>query len=289
MSIFPHTEPEFSQWLVSEYFKHGTVEEVLRVNRYSLPVSPATYHRILNQFGVVKTAGPNNLLNEAVDFLSHMLHDNASVEEVYQKLPLRFQTSLSTIYRIAEYAKEGLTRRVGVGLVITPFDNNQQILLAEDVSTPRIELGKPYDSISLPMGYAKKRESRKTNVLRILQQEVFTNLVVKQSFPKELVSEKLEPFMYLDIVDVRVAIFHLQLPKNLSAINSFSSNKLKNYRFIGIDEIGQIPNLRVGVKESVSGYKKYLDLLSRNLAVNPMQAQSLLNRDLTTVAVQMEV
>ncbi|OGM78066.1 hypothetical protein A2188_03385 [Candidatus Woesebacteria bacterium RIFOXYA1_FULL_43_9] len=286
MSTFPHTEPEFSQWLVSEYFKHGTVEEVLRVNRYSLPISTATYHRILNQFGVVKTAGPNNLLNEAVDFLSHMLHDTSSIEEVYKKLPLKFQTSLSTIYRIAEYAKEGLTRRVGVGLVITPFDNNRQILLAEDVSTPRIELGKPYDSISLPMGYAKKRESRRINVLRILQQEVFTDLVIKQSFPKELVTERLEPFMYLDIADVRVAIFHLQLPKDLSAINNFSSYKLKNHRFIDIDEVNSLKNVRVGVKEVAIGYQKYLDLLSRNLVVNPMQAQSFLNQELATVSVE---
>ena len=287
MGTYPHSEPEFSQWLVGEYFKHGTVEEVLRVHRYALPLSLATYHRILNQFGVVKTAGPNNLLNEAVDFLSHMLHDSASVEEIYKKLPLRFQTSLSTIYRIAEYVKEGITRRVGVGLVVTPYNDDRQILLAEDVSIPRIELGKPYDSISMPMGYAKKRDSRKTNVLRILQQEVFTNLVTKQSFPKELVSEKLEPFMYLDIADVRVAIFHLQLPKKLSSLGNFNSYKLKNYQFVSVDEIPQTKNLRVGIKEVAVGYKKYLDLLSRNLVVNPMQAQSLLNRELATIEVSL--
>jgi len=52
---FPKGEKEFNKWIVSEYFKHGSVDEVLRINRYGLPISYANYQRILDKYGIVLT------------------------------------------------------------------------------------------------------------------------------------------------------------------------------------------------------------------------------------------
>lgn len=289
MAAFPQNEKEFDKWLVKEYFKYGSVDEVFRRCDHLIPVSYATYQRVLEKFGVIKAAGPNNKLTEAVEFLSHIASDNLSIEELHKKIPSRLQTSAVTLYRILEYIKEGLTRRVGVGLIITPYDAKEKILLAKDISTPRIELGKTFGSLTIPMGYARKRDSRKVNILRILQQEVFTEKVVKGNFPLSLLDINLEPYMYLDIADVRVAIFHLQLPKGLSLLSNFSSFKLKEHCFF---EIGEILNkkkaFRVGVKEAVRGYKKHLELLERNLVANPLQVQSILNKELATLEIEIE-
>lgn len=289
-SSFPKDEEKFNRFLVREYFKEGTVEAVFKKYRFSLPVSYATYQRVLDKYGVVKTAGPNSKLTEAVSFLSHLAKDNIALEDLYKKMPSSFQTSVSTLYRILGYVKEGITRRVGTALVLTPYNNKTKILLGLDCSKPRIELGKPWGATSLPMGFSRKRDSRKTSVLRILQQEVLTEKVIKRTFPEDLVSGDLEPFMYLDIADVRVAIYHLQLSKELSSLRNFQSYKIQNYSFQTIEEILERKNgqYRAGIVEAVRGYKKHLGLVNRNLVVNPLQATSLLNKDLATVTVDIE-
>jgi len=186
--------------------------------------------------------------------------------------------------------KQGLTRRVGVALVISPFNDPNKILLAKDISVPSLKLGKKYGSLSLPMGYSRKRDNRKTGVIRVLQHEVFTELVVKGSFPFEVVPLLPEPFMYLDVADVRVAVYNLSLTKDLSSLSHFSSFKLKDYKFYNAYDIvrGDL-SLRLGVKEAVFGYLKYLNLVKRNLVINPLQDSSLVNKELATFTVDLEV
>ena len=290
MSSFPQKEPYFSQFLVREYFRFGSVDRVLRHYRFALPVSSATYQRVLDKYGVVKTAGPNSRISETILFFEHLVKDTADIESIYKKMPLSFQTSLKTIYRIYSYMKQGLTRRVGVALVISPFNDPNKILLAKDISVPSLKLGKKYGSLSLPMGYSRKRDNRKTGVIRVLQHEVFTELVVKGCFPFEMVPLLPEPFMYLDVADVRVAVYNLSLTKDLSSLSHFSSFKLKDYKFYNAYDIvrGDL-SLRLGVKEAVFGYLKYLNLVKRNLVINPLQDSSLVNKELATFTVDLEV
>jgi hypothetical protein len=288
---FPtENEKKFNEFLVEQYLKHGSVDEVLRENQYSLPISYANYQRILDKWGIVKAAGPNSKLTEAVEFFSHLAKDNIPLEELYKKVPSTFKTSATTLYRILAYIKEGLTRRVGCALVVTPFNNPKKILLAQDTSVPRIKLGKPYGAVSLPMGYSRKRDSRRTSIVRVLQQEVFAKQAIKRSFPKEVVPDNPSPFMYLDIADVRVALYHIELPKNLSGLRNFSSFKLRNYKFVKTCEIIKAgPGkaiFRAGVTEAVQGYLRYLKLLDRNLTINPLQHKSLINDELAEVVVE---
>ncbi len=275
-------EKRFNENLVRQYLKYGSVDEALKKNKYDLPISYAGYQRVLNKWGVIKAAGPNSKLSESVEFLSHLSRENLPFEELYRRMPPSFQTSAATLYRVLSYMKEGITRRVGTALIITPFNNNKKILIAKDRSIPRVGLGKLFGDNSLPMGFARKRDTRRVAVTRILQQEVFTELTIKGKFPYELVKNVSQPFMYLDIADVRVAVFHLQLPQKLSSRSVFSSYKLRDFNFKTVEEITSRKvdgHYRVGILEAVNGFERYLNLLERKLKVNPFQAKSQLNRD----------
>ena len=283
---FPIGEKKFNQWLVREYFMCGSVEEVLRKYSYGLPISYANYQRILNKWGVVKVAGPNSKISEILDFLTSLVEKNVPFEYLYKKMPPSFKTSAATIYRILSYIKEGVTRRIATGLIITPGTSVKRILIGEDVSKPRIELGKPFGSISIPMGFSKKTDAREDAILRVLQQEVFTELAIERKLPN-IIGVRPKPFMFLDIADVRVEIFHIPLPKKLSGTQNFFSYKLKNYNFLPVDDTKILEKarsgFRVGVLEAIEGYKKYLELKKRNLVFNPLQARSHLNYFLAEV------
>lgn len=285
-------EVKFNRFLVREYLKYGSVDEVFRKNNFDLPVSYANYQRILDRFGVVKAVGPNNKFSEAVDFLAHMVKDNIPFEKLYKKMPPSYRTSVVTLYRILAYVKEGITRRTGCALVITPYNDTRRVVIARDISTPNIEFGKYWGNYTIPMGYAKKGATRLENIKRILQQEVFTQNVIDGKFPDFYTKDDVSPIMYIDIADVRVSVYHFQLPKELSKIVNFSSYKLKDFIFMDAKELlADSANkyaLRAGVKEAIGGYLRHLTLLHRNLSINPLQEKSLLNQELATAAVPTE-
>jgi len=285
---FP-SEEDFNKFLVREYLKWGTVDEVFRKNGYNIPISYANYQRILDKWGVIKAAGPNNKLTEAVEFFAHIAKDNILLDDLYKQMPPSFQTSAKTLYRILGYIKEGITRRVGTALIISPYSSPKIILVGKDVSTPRLDLGKVYGGYTVPMGFSRKRDGRKTNILRVLQKEVFVDQTIEKQFPFEVIPNRVEPFMYLDIADVRVSCYQIFLSKDQTKCLLPNSYKLKDYKFLNISEVMKTkPDMefRAGVTEIVKGYIRYLGLLGRNLSINPLQGQSLLNRKLAEVAVE---
>lgn len=280
MLKFPRSESEFNKYLVREYFMCGTVDEVLRKHSYGLPISYANYQRILNKWGIVKTAGPNSKISEILDFLTKLVEKNVPFEYLYKNMPPSFKTSAATIYRILSYIKEGVTRRIATGLIITPSQSKKKILVGEDVSKPRIELGKPFGSVSIPMGFSRKIDTREEAILRVLQQEVFTEFAIERKLP-DIIPIRPKPFMFLDIADVRVEIFHIRLLKKFSKLGNFSSYKLTGFKYLDIEDTKKMEKerqkFRVGVFEAISGFRKYQWLLDRNLAFNPLQYKSSLN------------
>jgi hypothetical protein len=208
-----------------------------------------------------------------------MAEKKIPLDVLYKKMPPSFRSSAATMYRILGYIKEGITRRMGTALILTPYNNDKKVLVASDISTPRIELGKPYGSISIPMGFSRKRDPREDAILRVLQQEVFTKLAVDGKLPN-IIPNRPKPFMYLDVADVRVEIFHIRLPRKYVSTKVFSSYKLKDYKFQNISGLTKMKsnnNLRAGVYEALNGYKKNQTLLKRNLSFNPLQQKSELN------------
>jgi len=277
-------EDKFNKWLVKEYFKHGSVDEVLRKHKFDIPISYAQYQRVLDKWGIVKTAGPNSKLAETLDFLTKLAYENIPFDTLYTRMPSSFRTSAATLYRILSYMKEGVTRRMATGLVVTVAGNKKKILVANDYSQPRTNLGKTFGSISIPISFSRLRDPREAAILRVLQQEVFTNLAIKNQFP-DVIPFRPRPFMFLDIADVRVEIFHIQLPKRLIKKGVFSSFKLKNFKFVSAESLKSHKTkkkLRIGVKEAAEGYLKYIELEKRNLVVNPLYYKSHLNYQLSS-------
>ena len=279
------SEKKFNEFLVSEYLKVGSVDEVLKNFNFDIPISYAGYQRVLDKWGIVKAAGPNNKLTEAVEFLTKLTYENIPLEKMYKKMPSSFKTSAASLYRILSYMKEGVTRRLATGLIITPHNNKNKVLVAKDVSTPRVELGKKHGSITLPMGFSRIRDLREEAIKRILQQEVFAKQTIKNKFPEKVIPKDSKPFMFLDIVDIRVEVFHIVLPKKYSNTKVFSSYKLKNYKFESVKNIlsPKTKNLRVGMLEAVSGYNKHLRLKKKNLSINPLQETARINTKLLAI------
>jgi len=282
-------ERKFNENLVCEYLKHGSVDEALRVNQYSFPISYAGYQRVLDRWEIVKAAGPNSKLNETLGFLTHFAEKNISLETLYRKMPPSFRTSVATLYRVLSYIKEGITRRVGIGLVFSHCNDEKKILIGEDISTPRIELGKLYGSLSIPSGFSRKRDPREIAILRVLQQEVFADCAVKKSMP-DIIPAHPKPFMFLDVADVRIEVFHISLSKKFSTPKHFSSFKLRNFKFVPVEKIvsgrKSKQNYRVGAKATVLGYQKYLELKKRRVVTNPLVYKSELNYQLANIPIE---
>lgn len=281
MANFPtKNEHEFNKFLVREYLKHGSVDDAIAANNHSLPISIANYHRILDKWGIVKTAGPNNKLTEVINFLYKMVDEQVPLDKLYKKMPPSFKTSAVTLYRVLSYIKEGITRRIATGLIIHPSNDKYKVLVAKDKSTPRLSLGKPFGAITIPMTFSRLRDGREVAIKRVLQQEVFTELTIDEKFPNIVVPDNPRPFMFLDIADIRVEIFDISLPKKMSKMNYFSSFKLEGFKFVDISEdkiITKHKDFRVGVSEAIKGYKKYLKLKKRNLSFNPLLVRTDLN------------
>jgi hypothetical protein len=196
-------------------------------------------------------------------------------------MPPSFKTSMGTLHRILTYVREGTIRRVGTALVISPAGNPNLVLVGNDVATPRLYVGKPYGTVSLPMGYARRTESRERSLLRVLQQEVFTEEAIAQTLPAAQIVGKSRPFMFLDIADVRVSVYHLTLPNWLSEAGSFSSFKLKQHRYLHFRElIAGGYNFRSGIREIGVGYKRFLEEKKRDFIEYPVWERALLNVEL---------
>lgn len=280
---FPLGEKNFNKWLVSEYFKHGSVDEVLRIHKYDIPISYAQYQRVLDKWGIVKAAGPNSKLTETLEFLTKLAYENIPFDKLYLRMPSSFRTSAATLYRILSYMKEGVTRRMATALVVTVAGSKKKMLVANDYSQPRTSFGKKYGSLSIPVSFSRLRDPREVAVLRVLQQEVFTDLVGENKMP-DVIPLRPRPFMFLDIADVRVEVFHIKLPKKYSKKNNFSSYKLRNFQFIDVNSISKLAEkrkLRIGVREAAEGYLKFMKLKKRNLSTNPLYYKSQLNYQLS--------
>jgi hypothetical protein len=283
----PHErEDAFFRQIISEYLQYGSVDAVFRKHSYNLPISYPGFQRLLDKWGIVKAAGPNSKLSEAITFMVLLSDQKMPLETLYHSLPPSFKTSMATMHRILHNIKEGVIRRYGTALILTPDEDSRKILIAEDVSTPRLELGKPFGAISLPMGYSKGDEKAGTSILRVLQQEVFSEMAIERRFPYGVIPKNPKPFMYFDIADVRVAVYHLTLPSAFSSPKALSSSKLVNYRYLNLEtmiSVGARKNhFRSGIKEMAIGYNNYL--AGKSLAPKPVKQTSLLNLTLSAPA-----
>ena len=279
-------EELFNKKVVADYLRYGSVDEVFRRNNWDIPISFAGFHRLLDYWGVVKAAGPNNKMGEAIDFLEELAYEKIPLERLYRNFPPSFKTSVVTMHRILSHVKSGITRRCATCLVITPSGDTKKILVARDVSTPRLRYGKPYGAFSLPMGFSKKNEPREQAILRVLQQEAFTNDVLERRFPYDVIPANPKPFCLFDLIDVRVAVYALELGGELENVERFSSFKLTDFQYSTVEEIGKnAGEFRMGVPEIAGVYRDYVNNRAETQAL-PVNVVSRLNRELMDYAVE---
>ena len=274
-------EIEFYKPLIALYLKYGSVDQVFSSQYYNTGVSYPHFHRILNEWGIIKSTGPQSRFAEAIFFLTALAKDKLPLESLYKTMPPSLQISAATLHRILSYIKRGLTRRHGTALLVSPESNPDLVLIGRDISTPRPELGKPFGSYSLPMTYAKGDESDHESVLRTIQQEVAASLTLNRKLSPNLIPEKPKVDLTIDIADVRVKAYRLTISDDI--IEKLDSYKLSNLTFIPLEQVGQKSsldsNFRAGVPEIAQAY---LAIRDKSLATPP-HYDSLLNRSLVLI------
>ena len=257
------------KFFITEYLKLGSVDRVFRKHHYNLPISAPTYHRLINSWGgvgLVKTAGPNSNLSEILLILSQLLDTQLPLETFFrQRVPASLKPTLNTTHRVIRKIKEGVFRRLGIALIITSKNDHKKILVGQDVSLTNTHFGHKGD-LSLPMGYSKHQEKPSTSVRRILEREVFTQKAINQKFPLFLIPKNIKHFMTINIADVSVKAYHLQLPEKFLQSNQLSSFKLKNLNLIDITDLTSLKPLQKGIRPGVVEIAQQFSL---NTNLNP--------------------
>lgn len=249
------SEIEFYKPLIALYLKYGSVDQVFSSLYHNTGVSYPHFHRIIKDWGIVKSSGPQSHFSEAVYFLSAMVKERLPLEAVYKKMPPSLKISAATLHRILSYVKRGLTRRHGTALIVSPASNPDIVLIGKDVGTPRLELGKTYGDLSLPMTYSKGGESPHDSILRVLQQEVAATLTLTRELPTDVINDNPIVLFTIDIADVRVKTYKIILPDNL--IPRIDSFKLKDLQFVPLTEVAEKNeenHFRAGVSEIAKAY-----------------------------------
>lgn len=247
------------EWFLSLYLMHGSVEEAIKRYPENLPISTAGFHRLVKKYGLIKSAGRHVSLPETLHFFREKaMEPGAPLERVYKGMPPSFQTSLSTLHRIYQYMERKAVRRHAAALIITSGGDKSSVLIGKEVFG-NSRYGKRVGDISVPMSFAKKDEICADSVLRVLQQEVFSDLAAKGKLGRnsEIVRELVrgpEPIYYFDIVDVRVGVYKLELD---GLVRNFSSYKLIDHKFENIQNLDG-ERMRGGVSEMLSIYEDSL-------------------------------
>ena len=268
------TETEFEKFLITEYLKFGSIDKVFKLHNYNLPISFASFHRLLNKYKIVKSAGPNSKLSESLHFLSLLNTYKLPLERVYHRFtPNSIQVSTNTLHRILHNIRLGVTKRVGIALLISNSESPNQFLLGQDDSLLNSKLGEKGDW-SLPMGYTRQQDSFAKGIKRVLQQEVFVRETIENKFPKNIIPKDPQPIFCINIADIKVFVFKLELTKNYT----FSSFKLKKHLYFYPSEVQKLKT-RGGV---VDIFKMYLtgsiqtssnSDFNQNLCLLPLKAK----------------
>lgn len=242
---------DFEKKLVREYFKCGSINKVFHKYRFDLPISFAGYARLLGKYKVVKSAGPNSKMSESFYMLSLLANYKISLEKIYHRYaPKSIQVSINTLHRILHYTRLGLTRRQGAVLIINSKDNPNKVLIGNDNSiVSSSALGNKGD-VTLPMGHTKLGEPVCDSIARILQNEVFTDEIINNLFPWSIIPQHIKPIMRINITDICVSVYSIELPLKYP---KFSSFKLSNLKLTDISKIN-FENTRPGIQEILDVY-----------------------------------
>lgn len=251
-------KPYSDEWLIERYFRYGSVEDALSSRVASIPFSPADYHRKLDKFGIIKSAGRHTSFSEALHFFRiKQMEPGAPLESIYRTMSPSFQTSIATLHRIynrvLETKQRVVTTRHATALIIS---NEQEKILVGTELFSEVKYGKIAGHVTIPMTFSKASDTPYQRIIRVLQQEVLTDDAIQKKFSdniyvQNLLSQVMGPVLKYRLLDVEISCFLLHLPDSIKNFNSF---KLAHYRFIDKSEVrNDSENIfRIGVPEMVS-------------------------------------
>ncbi|RJR28800.1 hypothetical protein C4564_04465 [Candidatus Microgenomates bacterium] len=269
------------KWLAKLYLQYGSVEEALKSHLEPIPYSVAHFHRAINKMGLVRSAGRHVSFPETLHFFREQaLAPGTPLESLYKNMPPSFQVSIATLHRIYKLIEENTVRRYASAVLISPEYNPNEVLLANEL-TGNSRYGKRVGDVCVPMSFSKKNETPRDSVLRVLQHEFSASMAVSgklsthSEFVDNIIPKNLNPFMYLNIIDVRVAVYSIRLPLELCNLDACSSFRVTEHRFETLGSVLSEPkNLRLGIVEMVTCYE---DLLMGRQSEAPVQQTSLVN------------
>lgn len=270
MNSFSSEYPQFSEeWYADLYLQNGSVEEVLKQSRFSLPISPADYHRKIKNYGIVKNIGRRRLpISKLLYFFAEKAGDpSVPVERLYHSMPpsIKESASIAQIHRVYQNATSKITRLRATGLVVTSAEDPENLLVADEL-TQRSGFSKKVGDTTIPFSFANKDEPKSDSVLRVLQQELSTKLTVEKHLTRgselanTLAPKDVKPFLTFQILDIGVDVYHIDLPEGLIKTTDFSSYKVANHRFMPVNHArtNSFTNesFRMGIPEIITEYKK---------------------------------
>lgn len=256
----------YCERLVRSYLEEGSVEDVL-INNPTLGVSITQFHNILNSWGIIGSPGRNSLLSETIYFFDQLLLRQIPLARLHKLMPRKFETSLSTLFRIYRDIKRGFFPRQATALIISPPDHPELVLIGRDVSVERLNIGKLKGALTIPATFSLRSESAKNSILRVIQQEVFTEKAIERNIPKNLIPEDPKPFMRLGLADVQISVY--ALPLNFERLGPPSSAKLSDMKFLEAEEILEsIRNSNVFRAGSEEVAEAYLGFLNKGIYEN---------------------
>ncbi len=246
------------EWLIERYFRYGSVEDALSCRNTTIPFSFADYHRKLEKFGIIKSAGRHTSLSEALHFFRiKQMEPGAPLESIYKTMTPSFQTSIATLHRIYNRVLETKHRVVATRHATALIISNEQdkILVGTELFS-ETKYGKIAGHVTIPMTFSKVNDTSYQRILRVLQQEVVTEDAIQKKFADQrhvlnILSQVIGPVLTYRLLDVEISCFLLHLPDSITKFNSF---KLAHYRFIDKSEVRNDSDhlFRIGVPEMVS-------------------------------------
>jgi hypothetical protein len=247
------------EWLIDRYFRFGSVEDALYRGSSSIPFSFADYHRKLEKFGIVKSAGRHTSLSEALHFFRiKQMEPGAPLESIYKTMPPSFQTSIATLHRIynrvLETKQKAVATRYATALTLSKAQNANEVLIGTELFS-ETKYGKIAGQATIPMTFSRNSDTPFQRIIRVLQQEVLTEEAIHKKFvDKEYVNHLLQnvrgPFLKYRLLDVEISCYALTLPTD---IHHFSSFKLTNHQFVHQSDVSNESTLRyrIGIPEIV--------------------------------------
>lgn len=247
------------QKLILRYLAASSIGEANEGLSESEQIPEKLYKEILRKWGIVEYVGPDRQYPEILYLLSEMATRKISLGSVFVRRPLIFGVSVDSFEEVVKNIQRGIILRTGTALVLSPEGEPHSIVVGNDYSDPRGELGKNVGSLTVPECFSKLKEDQRISILRVFQREVFANLSAEGSFNLGMVSVEEAPIAYVDVADVRVTCYRGTIPKRL--MGELSSPTIFDLKTRQLDEVlslKRVGTIRAGLPETIREYQRFL-------------------------------